>query len=201
MVYPDDLINEFGLDAVRYYLLHEVSQTNDGSITREQLTEKYNTDLANTLGNLVQRTISMGNKYFNGNITNKGVSEDVDVEFKNSINSLYDKVCNKIDKFFVADAFNEIFNVLRLSNKYIDDTTPWVLAKDESKLDRLETVLYNLLESIRVCGLLLYPFIPNASDNIIKQLNNSNKELSVVLDNSYSLTTPEILFKRIEEEK
>ncbi|MBR6949485.1 MAG: methionine--tRNA ligase [Bacilli bacterium] len=201
VVYPDDLINEFGLDAVRYYLLHEVSQTNDGSITREQLTEKYNTDLANTLGNLVQRTISMGNKYFNGNITNKGVSEDVDVEFKNSINSLYDKVCNKIDKFFVADAFNEIFNVLRLSNKYIDDTTPWVLAKDESKLDRLETVLYNLLESIRVCGLLLYPFIPNASDNIIKQLNNSNKELSVVLDNSYSLTTPEILFKRIEEEK
>ena len=189
------------MDAVRYYLLHEVSQTNDGSITREQLTEKYNSDLANTLGNLVQRTISMGNKYFNGKIINKNVSDAVDIEFINNINSLYEKVSTKMDKFLVADAFNEIFNVLRLSNKYIDDTTPWVLAKDESKLDRLETVLYNLLESIRVCGLLLYPFIPNASDRIIDQLSNNKKELVVLKDNSYSLSTPEILFKRIEEEK
>ena len=201
VIYADEYAEEFGLDTVRYYLLHEVSQTQDGNITREQFIEKVNIDLANTLGNLVQRTISMGNKYFDGKITNKNVVEDVDIEFINNINSLYDKVANKMDTLFIADAFDEIFKVLRASNKYIDETTPWVLAKDESKLDRLETVLYNLLESIRVCGRLLSVFIPTTSEKIASQLGNTRSELSYVEDNDYSLNTPEPLFKRIEVEK
>ena len=143
----------------------------------------------------------MGNKYFDGKITNKNVVEDVDKEFINNINSLYDKVANKMDNLFIADAFDEIFKVLRASNKYIDETTPWVLAKDESKLDRLETVLYNLLESIRVCGRLLSVFIPTTSEKIATQLGNTRSELSYIEDNNYSLNTPEALFKRIEVEK
>ncbi len=200
VIYADDYVKEFGLDTVRYYLLHEVSQTNDGNITREQLIEKANSDLANNLGNLVQRTISMGNKYFDGKISNKGVIEEVDKEFIDNINNLYDKVSNKMENLFVADAFEEIFNVLRLSNKYIDVTTPWSLAKDESKLDRLETVLYNLLESIRVCGRLLSIYIPTTSEKIKEQLGNCREELSYLTDNTYSLNQPEPLFKRIVEE-
>ena len=143
----------------------------------------------------------MGNKYFDGKVTNKNVVEDVDKEFINNINSLYDKVANKMDNLFIADAFDEIFKVLRASNKYIDETTPWVLAKDESKLDRLETVLYNLLESIRVCGRLLSVFIPTTSEKIASQLGNTRSELSYIEDNNYSLNTTEALFKRIEVEK
>ena len=143
----------------------------------------------------------MGNKYFDGKITNKNVVEDVDKEFINNINTLYDKVANKIDSLFIADAFDEVFKVLRASNKYIDETTPWVLAKDESKLDRLETVLYNLLESIRVCGRLLSVFIPTTSEKIANQLGNGRKELSYLIDNEYSLNKPEALFQRIEVEK
>ncbi|MBQ8132036.1 MAG: methionine--tRNA ligase [Bacilli bacterium] len=201
VIYADDYVEEFGLDTVRYYLLHEMSQTNDGSITRDQFIEKVNADLANTLGNLVQRTISMGNKYFDGKVTNKGVCEDVDADFLSNINGLYDKVTAKIDDLQIADAFDEIFKVLRLSNKYIDETTPWVLAKDESKKDRLETVIYNLLESIRVCGRLLSAFIPTTSEKIASQIGNDKNDLSVLSDNTYSLNQPEALFQRIEVEK
>lgn len=201
VIYADELVEEFGVDTVRYYLLHEISQTNDGSITREQFIEKINSDLANVLGNLVQRTISMGNKYFDGNVTNKGVTEDIDKDFIDSINSLYGKVTDKIDNLFMADAVDEIISVLRLSNKYIDETTPWVLAKDESKKDRLETVIYNLLESIRVCARILSPFLPSTSLKIAKQLGNDRKDLEFSLDNIYKLNTPEVLFKRIEVEE
>ena len=201
VIYADDYVNEFGVDTVRYYLLHEMSQTNDGNITREQFIEKVNTDLANTLGNLVQRTISMGNKYFEGKVTNKNVVEDVDKDFIANINGLYDKVTKEIDDLQIANGFDEIFKVLRLSNKYIDETTPWVLAKDDAKKDRLETVIYNLLESIRVCGILLKPFIPSTSDKIASQIGNDKKDLKVLSDNVYELNKPEALFQRIEVEK
>ena len=201
VIYADDYVEEFGLDAVRYYLLHEMSQTNDGSITREQFIEKVNSDLANTLGNLVQRTISMGNKYFDGKIQNKNVLEEVDKEFIFNINSLYDKVSVKIDDLQIADAFDEIFKVLRLSNKYIDETTPWILAKDENLKDRLETVLYHLLESTRVCGRLLSSFIPTTSEKIVAQIGNDKTDLQVLEDNTYELNQPVALFQRIEVEK
>lgn len=200
VIYADDLVDEYGVDVVRYYLLHEMGQTNDGCITKPLLIEKVNTDLANNLGNLVQRTISMGNKYFNGKVSNKKVSEAIDEDFITQINSLNENVSKLIDDLQIANAFEEIFKVLRLSNKYIDETTPWILAKDESKLDRLETVIYNLLESIRVCGRLLWAFIPQTSDKIATQINNTNKELCYLEDNSYELSTPEALFKRLEVE-
>ena len=201
VIYADDLVDEFGVDAVRYYFLHEIPFASDGVFTRELLIERINGDLANILGNLVQRTISMGNKYFEGKITNKQVEEDVDKEFINSINNLKEITFDKMDKLQVADAITEIFNVLRSSNKYIDETTPWVLAKDESKMDRLETVLFNLLESIRVCALLLDPFMPDTSKEIFKQINNNNDSLGVAEDNSYELGEASPLFKRIDKEK
>ena len=201
VVYADDLVEEFGVDAVRYYFLHEIPFSNDGVFSRELLIERINGDLANILGNLVQRTISMGNKYFEGKISNKNVSDELDVEFLNSINGLYDKVCSRMDKLEISDAISEIFSLLRASNKYIDETTPWVLAKDESKLERLETVLYNLLEAIRVSALLLKPFLPDTSDSIMKQLNNSNDVFKFVSDNNYNLSNPTPLFMRIDVNK
>lgn len=201
VIYADDLVEQFGLDTVRYYMLHETGQTNDGNVTVDLLIEKHNSDLANVLGNLVHRTISMGNKYFDGKISNKGVEAEVDKDFINSINSLYDKVSVKMDDLLVSDAITEIFNVLRSSNKYIDDTTPWILAKDEEKRDRLETVLYNLLESIRVCAILLKPYIPGTSDNIIKQINNESRDFNYLDDNNYELKQPHILFERIDKDK
>ena len=201
VIYADELVEEFGVDAVRFYLLHEIPFASDGNITHELVIERINSELANVLGNLVQRTISMGHKYFEGKITNKQVEEDVDKEFINSINNLKEITFDKMDKLQVADAITEIFNVLRSSNKYIDETTPWVLAKDESKMDRLETVLFNLLESIRVCALLLDPFMPDTSKEIFKQINNSNDSLGVAEDNSYELGEASPLFKRIDKEK
>ena len=201
IIYADDYVDEFGVDAVRYYLLHEISQTNDGNITRELFIDRVNTDLANVLGNLVQRTISMGNKYFDGHVTNKKVLSEEDTEFVKAIQNLYSKVEEGIDQLQIAEAFDEIFKVLRLSNKYIDVTTPWALAKDESLKDRLETVLYHLLEAIRVCGRLLSPFMPSTSRKIVDQLGNSLEILTYVEDNSYDLNQPEALFQRIEVEK
>lgn len=201
VIYADDLVGKYGLDPVRYYMLHETGQVNDGNVTVDLLVEKLNSDLANVLGNLVQRTISMGNKYFDGKVSNKGIYEEIDADFINSINSLYDKVANKMDELQVSDAITEVFNVLRSSNKYIDDTTPWNLAKDESNKDRLETVLYNLLESIRVCAVLLSPYIPGTSKRIAEQLGNDKKDLVRLEDNSYNLNTPSVLFQRIEVEK
>ncbi len=201
VIYADDLVEEFGVDAVRYYFLHEIPFASDGVFTRDLLIERINGDLANVLGNLVQRTISMGNKYFEGKVSNKNVVEDVDKEFINKINSLYDNVSKKMDSLQISDALTEIFDVLRASNKYIDETTPWVLAKDENLKDRLETVIYNLLESIRVCGLILNPFLTITSEEIAKQINNDNKELKYLDDNSYELDKPTALFMRIDTKK
>ena len=201
VIYADDLVEEFGVDAVRYYFLHEIPFASDGVFTRDLLIERINGDLANVLGNLVQRTISMGNKYFEGKVSNKNVVEDVDKEFINKINSLYDNVSKKMDSLQISDALTEIFDVLRASNKYIDETTPWFLAKDENLKDRLETVIYNLLESIRVCGLILNPFLTITSEEIAKQINNDNKELKYLDDNSYELDKPTALFMRIDTKK
>ena len=195
------MVDKFGVDAVRYYLLHEIPFANDGNITYELVLDRINGDLANVLGNLVQRTISMGNKYFDGKITNKGVNETIDSDFINLINSLNDKLIEKMDAYQISDAITEIFNVLRASNKYIDDTTPWVLAKNDSDRDRLETVLYNLLESIRVCAIMLKPYLPDTSDKIIKQLNNEVEDFEYTSSNIYNLGEAEVLFQRIDKDK
>ena len=199
VVYADDLVEEFGVDAVRYYFLHEIPFANDGIFTRDLLIERINGDLANVLGNLVQRTISMGKKYFDGVVTNKKANNDFSEKFISSINSLDEKVTSKMDKLQISDAISEIFEVLRASNKYIDETTPWVLAKDESKKAELETVLYHLLESIRVCANLLEPFLPGTSEEMLKQINIDNKDLQFAEDNKYKLNDPKPLFLRIQE--
>ncbi len=202
VIYADDLVEKFGVDAVRFYLLHEIPFANDGNITYDLLIEKINSELANVLGNLVQRTISMGNKYFEGKVTNKNiVDSELDDKFISSIKELDEKVNSKMENLQVADAMTEIFNVLRLSNKYIDETTPWVLAKDEAQLDRLETVIYNLLESIRVCGSMLEAFMPSTSSEILRQINNDKKDYTYLDDNSYELGQPSALFQRIDKEK
>ncbi len=201
IIYADDLVEKFGVDAVRFYLLHEIPFASDGNINYELVIDKVNSELANVLGNLVQRTISMGHKYFNGKIKNTLVEEDIDKEFIKGINELKNITFEKMDKLQVSDAMTEIFNVLRSSNKYIDETTPWVLAKDANKTDRLETVLYNLLEAIRICALLLEPFMPSTSKNILKQLNNIEDALFYVSDNTYELGQAEILFQRIDKSK
>ena len=202
VIYADDLVEKFGVDAVRFYLLHEIPFANDGNITYDLLIEKINSELANVLGNLVQRTISMGNKYFEGKVTNKNiVDSELDDKFISSIKELDEKVNAKMENLQVADAMTEIFNVLRLSNKYIDETTPWVLAKDETQLDRLETVIYNLLESIRVCGSMLEAFMPSTSAEILRQINSDKKDYTYLDDNSYELGQPSALFQRIDKEK
>ena len=201
VIYADDLVDKFGVDAVRFYLLHEIPFSSDGNLTIDLLVDRINSELANTLGNLVQRTISMGHKYFDGKIENKNVVEDVDKDFINLINSLDKKVEEQMDSLHISDALTEIFDVLRASNKYIDETTPWVLAKDENLKDRLETVIYNLLESIRVCGLMLNPFLTITSEEIAKQINNYNKELKYIDSNSYELEKPTALFMRIDTKK
>ena len=201
VVYADDLVEEFGVDAVRYYFLHEIPFAADGIFTRELLIERINGDLANILGNLVQRTISMGNKYFNGVVSNKKVIDEIDNDFINSINSLNTKVDSKMESLQISDALTEIFNVLRLSNKYIDETTPWILAKDESLKDRLETVIYNLLESIRVCAILLNPFLTKTSEEILKQINIGDESFEYKDNNEYKLTKPTPLFMRIDIKK
>ena len=198
VIYADDLVEEFGVDAVRYYFLHEIPFASDGVFTRDLLIERINGDLANILGNLVQRTISMGNKYFEGKVINKKVSDELDVEFINKINALYDNVSAKMDKLQISDAISEIFELLRASNKYIDETTPWTLAKDEALTDRLETVLYNLLEAIRVSAVLLNPFLTKTSESIFEQINTECKDLKYNEENEYSLNKPTALFMRID---
>ena len=200
-IYADDLVELFGVDAVRYYVLHEIPFANDGNLTYELLIERTNTDLANTLGNLVNRTISMANKYFDGVVTNTKVNEEVDNELIEMINNLDSKVEKRMNKLEIGFALDEIFELLRRSNKYIDETTPWALAKDEEKQDRLKTVLYNLLESIRVCANLLNPFLTKTSEEILKQLNIADKDLVFKENNTYQNMIPEVLFARIDKEK
>ena len=198
VLYADDLVEKFGVDTVRYYLLHEIPFAQDGNITSELLVSKHNSDLANILGNLVNRTLTMAIKYFDGVVTNKNVKESLDNEFVTKINDLDKKVEKSMDELQVANAISEIFEVLRSSNKYIDDTTPWVLAKDDTKKDRLETVIYNLLESIRICGSLLYPYLPDTSNSILEQLNTTDKDLVYKENNTYKVNKPSILFERLD---
>ena len=200
VIYADDLVEHFGVDAVRYYLLHEIPFSSDGNITYELLIERINGDLANVLGNLVQRTISMAKKYFNKKVEYKGRKEDLDDELITQINNLRDKIDEKMKTLEVAESISVIFEVLRASNKYIDETTPWILAKEENKKERLETVLYHLLESIRVCAIKLEPFLPSTSQEILRQLNTEDKTEQLNLNNKYELNDPEVLFARIDKE-
>ncbi len=207
VMYADDLVNIFGVDAVRFYLLHEMPFDNDGTITWELLVERINSELANTLGNLVNRTISMSNKYFGGVVSDKGVAEDPDAEFKETITAIRDKVAGKMDKLHVADALNELFNLFRRCNKYIDETAPWVLAKDDAKKDRLSTVLYNLTEGIAIGANLLRSFMPKTAENILKQINDTARsfddldKFGLYKSGNKVTETPEILFARLDEKE
>ena len=198
---PRDYIEYFGVDVVRYFVLREVPFGSDGNFSVEALIDRTNADLANTLGNLVQRTISMANKYFDGVVTNKEVYEDIDASLIEKINSLDEEISKDIDSLEISNALNKIFEVLRASNKYIDETTPWILAKDDSSKDRLETVLYNLLESIRICSINLSFAIPSTSKEILRQINNERWENQYLKDNKYEVGTPNVLFQRIDKDK
>ncbi len=199
IAYADDLCREYGTDAIRYYCLHEIPYAQDGNYTEDLLIERINSDLANVLGNLVNRTISMGNKYFEGHVTNKGVIGDFDDDLKSVIAGVPEKVKKNIDSIHLIDALDSIFDLFRRCNKYIDETTPWVLAKEEDKKDRLETVIYNLLEGIRVGAEILSPFLPETSDKIFSQLNIDNHSEEYVSSNEYNLGTPSPLFMRIDK--
>ena len=206
VLYADDLVDEFGVDAVRYFVLHEMPFENDGVVTWELMIERMNSDLANTLGNLVNRTISMSNKYFDGVVKDAGVSEPVDDELKAVINAAPGKVTEKMDKLRVADAITEIFTLFKRCNKYIDETMPWALAKEEEKKPRLATVLYNLMDGIRVGATLLDSFMPETSEKILAQINATKGELETLKAGEYPNDTkvvekPEILFARIDEEE
>ena len=195
---PREYIDAYGVDAVRYFVLREVPFGNDGNFLEESLINRINTDLANTLGNLVNRTITMACKYFDGTVQYKNQNEELDSEFLEKINSLDKIVDEKMEQLHVSEALESIFEVLRRSNKYIDETMPWVLAKEEEKKDRLETVLYLLLESIRVCASLLEPYIPTTSSEILKQLNQTDKTPQFIDKHEYHLSPAKILFARIE---
>ena len=198
ILYADDLVKEYGVDAVRYYVLHEIPYANDGNLTNELLVERINSDLANVLGNLVNRTVAMGNKYFEGKVINPSVSDDVDNVLISMINELDKRVEVKMDTLEVGAALDEIFDLLRRSNKYIDETMPWVLAKDPNNSDRLQTVLYNLLESIRVSANLIRPFLPETADKILEQIGNTDDSLKFNSSNTYNLGVATPLFKRID---
>ena len=180
VIYVDDLVSIFGVDPVKYFVLHEMPYDNDGVITWELITERYNSDLANTLGNLVNRTIAMTNKYFDGIVADKNAYEAVDDDLKDIVTSAYEKVEKKMNELRVADALTEIFTVFKRCNKYIDETEPWILAKDEAKKDRLSTVLYNLAESITIGASLLEPFMPRTSAAIFRQLNTQMREFTTL---------------------
>ena len=199
---PREYINAYGVDAVRYYALREVPFGSDGNFSEEALIGRTNSDLANTLGNLVNRTISMAHKYFAGLTKNPKVTEAIDEELINKVASLKTVVDEKMNGLKVNEAIEEIMEVLRSCNKYIDETTPWVLAKDETKNDRLATVLYNLLESIRICAILLSPFIPDTSNKILEELNTKKTSYDTLefdeLEEDLQLNAPKILFNRIE---
>ncbi len=207
IMYADDLVSLFGVDAVRYFVLHEMPYENDGSITWDLMVERLNSDLANTLGNLVNRTISMSNKYFGGVVENKGVADEMDADLKVAALGVYDKVASKMAELRVADALTEIFNLFRRCNKYIDETEPWALAKDEAKRDRLATVLYNLVEGISIGAGLLEPFMPETTQRIMKQLNStvrdfeSTKTFGVYPSGTRVTETPEILFARLDQKE
>ncbi|MCR5053946.1 MAG: methionine--tRNA ligase [Lachnospiraceae bacterium] len=207
VIYADDLVDVFGVDATRYFVVHEMPFENDGVITWDLMTERVNSDLANTLGNLVNRTVAMSNKYFGGVVADKNVSEDVDNDLKEVAVTTAEKVIKKMETLRVADALTEIFTLFKRLNKYIDETEPWILAKDDAKKDRLSTVLYNLVEGIYIGTALLAPFLPETGEKILKQLNVKERDFD-------SLTTfglypsgnkvtdaPEILFARLDKDE
>ena len=204
VLYADDLVDFFGVDAVRYFVLHEMPFENDGVISWELMVERLNSDLANTLGNLVNRTISMSNKYFGGKVCDKGIEDSMDADLKALVSGTYDKVCGKMENLRVADAITEIFALFKRCNKYIDETEPWILAKDEAKKDRLATVLYNLTEGIMAGASLLEPFMPATAAKIAAQLNTSLygfedvKEFGKYPSGNKVTEKPEILFSRLD---
>ena len=204
VIYADDMVDLFGVDATRYFVLHEMPFENDGVITWELVVERFNSDLANILGNLVNRTVSMSNKYFSGVVRSTGVTEEVDEDIKAVVTGARDRVAQKMKDLRVADAISEVFGVFRRCNKYIDETAPWVLAKDEAKSDRLAEVLYNLAESITVGASLLYSFLPETAEKIVAQLHTQLRgfeELNQfgLYENGTKVTgTPEILFARLD---
>ena len=204
VLYADELVELFGVDAVRYFVLHEMPFDNDGVITWELMVERLNTDLANTLGNLVNRTISMSNKYFDGVVADKGVAEEVDTDLKAVVLGTADAVSEKMDQLRVADAMTDIFALFRRCNKYIDETMPWALAKDEEKKDRLATVLYNLVESISIGASLLESFMPETAAKVVAQLNTTlrsledTKTFGLYPSGNKVVEKPEILFARLD---
>ena len=204
ILYADDLVKEYGVDAIRYYLLHEIPFANDGTYTNELLVERFNSDLANNLGNLVNRTISMAQKYFDGIVPSSGKLEEVDNDLIDLVLSTPKLVEEKMDELRIADAIDLVFNIFKRSNKYIDETMPWVLAKENT--ERLKTVIYNLLEAIRIGAVLLQPFLPETADKIFKQLNTENNSFDSInefngLDTDIKLNNPEPLFIRIDKNK
>ena len=204
VLYADDLAEYFGVDAVRYFVLHEMPFDNDGVISWELMVERLNSDLANTLGNLVNRTISMSNKYFGGKVCDRGVCEPVDDDLKAVVTGTAEKVVEKMEKLRVADALTEIFNLFKRCNKYIDETMPWALAKDEAKQDRLATVLYNLVESITTGASLLEAFMPETTERILKQLGAEKRDyeeldrFGLYPSGNHVTDKPEILFARLD---
>ena len=204
VIYADDLVDFFGVDAVRYFVLHEMPFENDGVITWELMVERLNSDLANTLGNLVNRTISMSNKYFDGVVTKTGVEEDVDADLKAVVTGTRAKVAAKMKDLRVADSITEIFNLFKRCNKYIDETMPWALAKDEAKKDRLAEVLYNLVESITIGASLLESFMPETTEKILAQLNGEKRsyeeldQFGLYPSGNKVTDKPEILFQRLD---
>ena len=204
VIYADDLVDFFGVDAVRYFVLHEMPFENDGVITWELMVERLNSDLANTLGNLVNRTISMSNKYFGSVVTKTGVEEDVDADLKAVVTGTKAKVAAKMEDLRVADSITEIFNLFKRCNKYIDETMPWALAKDEAKKDRLAEVLYNLVESITIGASLLESFMPETTEKILAQLNGEKRsyeeldQFGLYPSGNKVTDKPEILFQRLD---
>ncbi len=207
VLYADDLVDIFGVDAVRYFVLHEMPFESDGVITGELMVERMNSDLANTLGNLVNRTISMSNKYFGGLVESTGVTESVDDELKQTVMEAVKNAEGKMDELRVADAMTEIFSVFKRCNKYIDETMPWVLGKNEEDKDRLAEVLYNLVEGINIGASLLYAFMPSTAKKIAAQLNTDLRDMKDLdsfgkyVSGTHVTEKPEILFARLDASK
>ena len=204
VIYADDMVDLFGVDATRYFVLHEMPFENDGVITWDLVVERYNSDLANILGNLVNRTVSMSNKYFDGVVKSTGVTGEADADLKAVVTGTRDRIAKKMEKLRVADAISEVFALFRRCNKYIDETTPWVLAKDEAQQDRLAEVLYNLTESITIGASLLHSFLPETAEKIVAQLSTSLRDFDdldkfgLYANGTKVTETPEILFARLD---
>lgn len=200
IIYADELVEKYGVDAVRYYLLHEIPFSSDGTFTTDLLEERINSDLANILGNLVNRTIAMARKYFENGVCNKKIYSQVDESLNSQIKEAPIQIEEKMNEIKVGDALEIILELCRRSNKYIDETSPWVLAKNEKESERLETVIYNLLEAIRHIAVLLQPFLPKTADEIFRQLNTNNKDYEVNIE-KYNVEVPKPLFERIDIKK